>query len=956
LIVRHNGKELMLQRARERTVLATLLLAANRVVPAGVISETLWADEPPPSASVSVRNYIRRLRQALGEAGERISTHPRGYLIRVGDGELDLARFEQLLASARAAARGGSWGEAGAQAAAALRLWRGEPLADVPSEALELQEAPRLAEMRLQAEELSLEAGLRLGSHDEATAELGRLAAAHPLREHVHALLMMALYRSGRQADALAAYQRVRDRLVEELGAEPGSELQRLHQQILTSDPALDSAPPAAPAGGTGPGSETGSDAGQGAPGGTGPDIGPGPARIPRQLPAAVAQFTGRADELQELAQTLDLTDSGPGTVMISAIGGTAGIGKTALAIHWAHQAAPLFPDGQLYVNLRGFDPGGSPATPAEAIRGFLDALGVPADRIPPDLAAQEGLYRSLLATRRMLVVLDNARDEEQVRPLLPASPGTQVLVTSRRELTALAAATGARLLNLDVLSPAEASQMLASRIGAGRAAAEPEAIAEIARLGACLPLALAVVAARAAARPGFPLAALSEELRDTGGRLDALDTGEPAASVRTVFSWSYQQLTPGGARMFRLLGLHPGPDISLLAASSLANVPRGDARRLLVELTRAQLITEHVPGRYASHDLLRAYAADQARATDSDTARREAIERILDHYLYTGYKAALLLDGTRTVIQLASPLPGVSEERVADHHQATAWFRAEQRVLLDAISLAAETGFDVHAWQISWTMADYLEWRGDWQEWAAIGRTAVAAAARLDDIAAQAVSVRLLARACDRLGDHEQALARLADCLPLCRRLGDQQGEASVHLARSLVSGQMGRYADTLADAQQALRLFQAIGDVSGQGQALNNIGYTCVLLGDYERARESCREALAMCREAGDQRVEAYAWDSLGYAEHHLGNHAQAADCYGRALGIIRERGDRFLEAMILSHLGEVQQDAGDHAAARLSWQQALIILDELHRPDADEIRAKLAAAEGQPAPNPS
>ena len=953
-MVRHNGTEVVLQRARERTVLATLLLAANRVVPAGVISETLWGDEPPPSAPVSVRNYIRRLRQALGETGKRISTHPRGYLIRVDESELDLARFERLLASARAAARGGTWGQAAAQAAAALRLWRGEPLADVPSEALEMQEAPRLAEMRLQAEELSLEAGLRLGSHDEAAAELGRLAAAHPLREHVHALLMMALYRSGRQADALTAYQRVRGRLVEELGAEPGGELQRLHQQILTSDPELDFPPPTAPADGTGPDSEPGSDTEQGAPGGT--DISGEPVRIPRQLPAAVAQFTGRAAELQELAQTLNLADSGPGTVVISAIGGTAGVGKTALAIHWAHQAAPAFPDGQLYVNLRGFDPGGSPATPAEAIRGFLDALGVPADRIPPGLAAQEGLYRSLLAARRMLVVLDNARDEEQVRPLLPASPGTQVLVTSRRQLTGLATVAGARLLNLDVLSLAEASQMLASRIGSGRADAEPDAIAEIARLCACLPLALAVVAARAAARPGFPLAALSEELRDASGRLDALDTGEPAASVRAMFSWSYQQLTPEAARMFRLLGLHPGPDISLPAASSLANVPRGDARRLLTELTRAHLITEHAPGRYTFHDLLRAYAADQARATDSDTARREAIERILDHYLYTGYKAALLLDGTRKVIQLASPLPGVSEEPVADHHQATAWFRAEQRVLLDAISLAAETGFDEHAWQIPWTMADYLEWRGGWPEWAAIGRTAVAAATRLDDVAAQAVSIRLLARACDRLGDHEQALARLADCLPLCRQLGDQQGEASVHLARSLVSGQMGRYADTLADAQQAFRLFEAIGDLAGQGQALNNIGYTYVLLGDYERARASCRQALASCQKAGDQRVEAYAWDSLGYAEHHLGNHVQAADCYARALSIIRERGDRFLEAMILSHVGDVQQDAGDHAAARLSWQEALTILDELHRPDAEELRAKLATAEGQPAPNPS
>jgi transcriptional regulator with XRE-family HTH domain len=337
--------------------------------------------------------------------------------------------------------------------------------------------------------------------------------------------------------------------------------------------------------------------------------------QVPRQLPAAVADFTGRAAELQTLSRMLDEAGAGvPGTVVISAIGGTAGVGKTALALYWAHRAAGRFADGQLYVNLRGFDPSGAPATPAEAIRRFLDALAVPPERIPPDPEAQAGLYRSLLADRKMLVVLDNARDEQQVRPLLPASPGSLVLVTSRNQLAGLAAAERARLLTVDVLAHDESVQLLTDRLGARRAAAEPEAVDEIARLCAHLPLALTVAAARAAVRPGFPIASLAADLRDTAGRLDALDSGDPGASVRAVFSWSYQQLSAEAARMFRLLGLHPGPDISVPAAASLAAVEKPEARRLLRELARGCLIAEHIPGRYAFHDLLRAYAATPTR------------------------------------------------------------------------------------------------------------------------------------------------------------------------------------------------------------------------------------------------------------------------------------------------------------------------------------------------------
>jgi transcriptional regulator with XRE-family HTH domain len=423
-------------------------------------------------------------------------------------------------------------------------------------------------------------------------------------------------------------------------------------------------------------------------------------AAVPHQLPAAVVGFTGRVAELEALTELLHDAAAAPGTVVISAIGGTAGVGKTALALHWAHQVAGRFPDGQLYVNLRGFDPSGAPAAPEAAIRGFLDALSVPPERIPASAEAQAGLYRSLLSGKRILIVLDNARDEQQVRPLLPASRAGLVIVTSRNQLAGLAAADGARLLSLDVLTRGEALQLLTARLEPGRAAAEPGAVAEIAGLCACLPLALAVAAARAAARPGFLLAPLAEELRDSANRLDALDADDPAASVRAVFSWSYQQLSDASARMFRLLGLHPGPDISVPAAASLAGSADADVRRLLRRLARAHLIAEHVPGRYAFHDLLRAYAAEQAHQTGSQAERDAAVGRVLDHYLHTAARAAFLLDPSKEPVALTPPQPGATAGQPADYAQALAWFEAERQVLLAAITLAARSGFDAHAWE----------------------------------------------------------------------------------------------------------------------------------------------------------------------------------------------------------------------------------------------------------------
>jgi tetratricopeptide (TPR) repeat protein len=679
---------------------------------------------------------------------------------------------------------------------------------------------------------------------------------------------------------------------------------------------------------------------------------------VPRQLPAAVACFTGRGAELAALTGMLGEAGpgGGPGTVVISAIGGTAGVGKTALAVQWAHQVAGRFGDGQLYVNLRGYDPSGAPVAPEAAIRGFLDALGVAPERIPPGPEAQAGLYRSVLAGKRVLIVLDNARDERQVRPLLPAGPGSLVLVTSRSQLSGLAAADGARLISLDVLSHAEAVQLLTARLGAARSGADPAAAGQIAHLCACLPLALAVAAARAAARPGFALAGLAAELADAAGRLDALDVGDPALTVRAVLSWSYRQLSGPAARMFRLLGLHPGPDITAAAAASLAGRAQPQARALLDELAHAHLIAEHLPGRYACHDLLRAYAAEQARHTGSDTARRQATGRVLDHYLHTAARAALLLYPAKEPVVLAPARPGAAAEQPADHSQALAWFQAEHQVLLAVVTLAAESGFDSHAWQLPWAMATFLDARGHWHEWAATQRTALAAATRLGDTAAQAQSGCLLANACTELGDHDQARDHCASSLALYQRLGDHLGQARVQYSLGLLADRQGRYADSLGHAEQALRLCQAIGNKANEAIALNTVGWCHGLLGDYQQARVFCRQALTLCAGAGYRRLEGAAWDSVGYAEHHLGNFAEAAACYQRAVSLYRESGDRFHEPETLTRLGDARHAAGELAQAREAWQQALAILEDIQHPDAGQVRAKLASTTGHAAANPS
>jgi tetratricopeptide (TPR) repeat protein len=669
------------------------------------------------------------------------------------------------------------------------------------------------------------------------------------------------------------------------------------------------------------------------------------PGTVPRQLPAAVAHFAGRGGELATLSGLLrDRADTG-GTVVVSAVSGTAGVGKTALAVYWGHQVAYRFPDGQLYVNLRGFDPSGQVMAPVEAVRRFLDALQVPPERIPVDLDAQAALYRSELAGKRMLVVLDNARDTAQVRQLLPGAPTCLVLVTSRNQLTGLVAADGAELLTLELLSVAEADELLSRRLGSDRIAAEPQAVQEIITQCARLPLALAIVAARAAAHPQFPLHTLAAELRDRGERLDSLTSDDPHGDVRAVFSWSYRILTPEAARLFRLLGLHPGPDLSAPAAASLAGSPPTQVRPLLTELTRANLLVEHTPGRYSFHDLLRVYAADLAQRIDTNQQRHTAIGRILDHYLRTAHIADRLLDPARDPITLTSPQPGVTPEHLAGYQHALDWFTAERPVLLAAVDQAAATGFDAHTWQLAWTLWVFFDRRGHWRDWAAAGRAGLAAAQRLADPAAQARTHFNVAHAYTKIGRLDDAHTELTHALDLATQVGDLAWQAHIQHMMAILWERRGNYPQALDHARQALRLHESAGHQGGQAEALNTVGWYHTLLGDHQQALTACQEAIALFQSLGDRDGQAATWDSLGYAQHHLGQHVSALTSYQQALILFRDLGDRHKEAITLTHLGDSYHTTGNRHAAHDAWQQALTILDDLHHPDADQLRTKLA-----------
>jgi DNA-binding SARP family transcriptional activator/tetratricopeptide (TPR) repeat protein len=907
LAVRNEGVAVSIPQRRQRALLAVLLLHPGRAWPAARLAELLWAPaEPPSSGEATVRNYVKRLRRALGTVGlDRIVTVPGGYLIRVEPGELDITVMEQALAAAHEAARRDDWRHADLHAGTALLLWRGAPLADIDLPELAAAEAARLAELRLQAQELRAEAGLRVGRHAEMVTELRQLAAASPLRERLHGLLMLALYRSGRRAEAMATYQVARDILVTQLGSEPGPELQALHRQVLTDDPAL--AAPAPPSGDR-----------AGTPGETG---------APRQLPAAVADFTGRAFELAALTKMLDRhLGSGAPAMVISAIGGTAGVGKTALAVEWAHRVASEFPDGQLHMNLRGYDPG-QPAPPAEALAGFLAALGVPGPQIPPDLDGRAAAFRSALAGRRVLIVLDNAHDAEQVRPLLPGEPGCLVVVTSRDLLAGLVARDGARRVLLDVLPPVDAVALLRELIGM-RADAEPQATARLADLCCCLPLALRVAAEVAAARPALSLTTLSDEL-DGQDRLDTLEAGgDQATAVRAVFSWSYGYLTADAAQTFRLLSLHPGADIDADAVAALAGTSNLEATEALAELARVSLIQQVVSGRYGMHDLLRSYAAELAAVQDPETSPREGMTRLLDHYLYAVHRAAHVLFPSDVPLPAGEP----GGPTFSDEQQARTWLDAERANLVAVTAHASEHGWPGHAVGLSEALFRYLEAGGFLADAHVIHSAAARSAVQVADRAAEAGAAFRVGTIYGQLGRYPEAEQHFQRALGLSRGAGDRVIELRVLHNLSQVYFRTDAYSDAAASCQQALELSRATGNRISEARTMQVLAVIATRQGRYSQAAAVLLSAIEASRQADDRVFLVSSLMVLGEIEVMQGRYQQGRLHLEEAGVVARQIGHAVFEAEVTRFLGLADMREGRHEQAAQQLQQALALLHDV------------------------
>ncbi|MET8156980.1 BTAD domain-containing putative transcriptional regulator [Sphaerisporangium sp. NPDC005289] len=927
---------------KQRAVLAALLLNANRVVAEERLFDHVWGDDPPPSVRGQLHVHISDLRKIIGR--DAIVRRRPGYLLQMRPGELDLDAFDDAVAGAHAELAAGQADSAAHRLRAALALWQGAALGGVTEPLLAL-EGPALRERRLSALEDYFHAQLEAGWHIHAVGELRRAAEENPFRERLQSLLMLALHHCGRTPEALEVYAAARERLTSELGLEPGALLRDTQLRLLRHrDRDAD-----LPGSGAVPG------LGAGLPGAGADSPGSRGAITPRQLPADVTSFVGRAGPIARLDALLP-RDGGPSTAVVAAIGGGAGVGKTSLAVHWGHRVRDRFPDGQLYVNLRGFDPKGSMMSPAEAVCGFLEAFGVSGQRIPAGEAARFSLYRSLLAGKRVLVLLDNARDADQVRPLLPGDPGCLTVVTSRDQMAGLVAVEGAQPISLDLLSAAESRELMARRLGAGRVAAEARAVDRIGDLCARLPLALAIVAARAATNPTFPLAALADELREAHGDLDAFDGGDPASNVRTTFSWSYRTLSPDAARLTRLLGLHPGRYVAGGVAVSLAGLPVRRTRALLAELTRAQLVTEYTPGRYTLHDLLRVYATELAHTHDPEAERRGATHRLLDHYLHTAHSAGHRFS-SQPPMPLDPALDGVVPEALTEQ-QAVDWFAAEYPVILAAIDQAVDAGFPTRAWQLVCTLTTtFFHQRGGWlNEAMTTYRRVLDAAVRRGDLTGQAHSHRGLALVHAGLGHIGQADTHLRRAVDLFGRLGDLAYEADANQGLTWVSDQQGCFELVLHHAERALELFTAAGHRPGQAVALNNVGWGHARLGDHERALYYCHKSLELCEEFPDQIGKATIRDSLGYAHHQLGHYEEAVTRYRQALELYRRSGSMYYETRTLSRLGDAYQAMGDPAAAQHAWRQALSILDNLSHPDATLLRAKLSPTPPLPAGAPT
>jgi DNA-binding SARP family transcriptional activator len=859
---RVDGVVIDLGTARQRAVLAALVTEPGRPVPLDRLVDRVWGDQVPGTVLTSVRSYVSKLRSLL--PGVDIVGRAGAYTVDHDPAHLDAHRFTTLLARARQAADDATAAEA---YAAALALWRGEPFAGLDTPWFTARRHA-LAAARHAALLDHLDLRLRRGAHAEVLPELVELAAKHPDDERVAGQLMLALYHNGRPAEALEQFDRTRRFLAEELGTDPGPELARLHERVLRADlPAAVSA-------------------------------------VPRQLPARPQVFAGRSRELDALGGVLDARS----TVVISAIGGVGGVGKTWLALHWAHQRLDAFPDGQLYANLRGFDPRTEPVAPEVVLRAFLEALGVEPDAIPAGLDARAALFRSELARRRMLIVLDNARDAAQIVPLLPGAGPSRVVVTSRNRLAALVSGHGAYPLTLDVLDRDDARAVLIGHLGEHRVHAEPDAVDAVLDYCAGLPLALGVVAARALVQAELSLTALAAQLRQT--RLDAVDTGDTDVNLRAVLSWSLRALSAGARDLFALLGLVPGADIAVPAVTSLLGAPAQD---LLDELEQAHLVTQHVPGRYRMHDLIKLYAAEQPSSGEV------ALGRLVDHYLHTAYTAERVLYPARTDLKLPDAAAGTVVEAIQDATAAMAWFDAEEANLLALRQIVAE-----RAWSLAWCMATYQVRRNKYADRLELWLAALPHAGKWN-VWELTLAHRSVADAYAHLGRHDEAMHHLRLALAAAEASGNPVMHGNVHYGMSAAYEERGDYESAVEHSTRALRLYQTGTNQTMIAQGHAAVAWHSALAERYDNAREHGERARELFIELNAVNSLACALDTLALVANKTGDHARAVELCREALELFRQDGDLAHVADVTLHLGEALVATGDERAGRAALVQA-------------------------------
>jgi DNA-binding SARP family transcriptional activator/tetratricopeptide (TPR) repeat protein len=897
---------------RLRTVLAALLWRANQPVPVDELAELVWDGAPPAGARDAVRALVMRLRRRLDEqAAARIVTRAPGYAIEVSGEELDASRFERLTRQADAAIRAGRWADAAPAAAGALSLWRSTPLADVPSDLLRDQWGPALEQLHLRALTCHLEADLHEGRHEELVPELQELTARHPLRENFCGQLMLALARSGRRAEALGVYQQASRALAAELGVGPGPELRRLHERVLAGDASLTAPPVAAQDDRTGSARLAAAQ----------------PAPALRQLPASARSFVGRESEVSRLGdlvrQALDPAGAA-GTVIISAIDGMAGVGKTALAVHAAHQLAGQFPGGQLFIDMHGWTQGQEPRPAGEALEVFLRALGVPTQQVPASTDERAAMFRQRLAGTQTLIVVDNVASEAQVRPLIPGSPGCLVLVTSRRRLRAL---DETHLLSLDVLPRADAAELFRAVAGPGRVRAGDPALAEVVQLCDRLPLAVRIAAALLRHRPAWTLEHLAGLLRSHTTRISALSDRERDLSA--IFGLSYRSLTEAEQLTFRRLGLVPGPDFDACATAALTGDDPAVAASLLEDLVDHNLVLQRVAGRYRLHDLIRLHAHVLADR-DPAAARDTALDRLMDYYQHTAGHADALIS---PVPRLAPAGPGPAHApALPDADTSRAWLRTERPNLLAALRYATSHAHPERAVALTAGLATLLRDDGPWPEALDLHTGAITAARSLGDHTGQAAALTQLGIIRNLTGDCPGALNALEQATQLYQKLGDPLGLANALHNHGDIRGFLDDYPGWADDLEQALRLYQQLGNLLGQANALARLSNIRRYTGDYPAAIPGLEQALRLYQRLGDRYGQAKMLISLGNAQRLTGDYAGAARNLQESLRLNGHLDNQLGRANSLSELGELRRLTGDYLDAARYLEQGLQMFQDL------------------------